>query len=223
MLRLLFIPILLLELLHAHGQSSYKSTETMSFNVVTGYQSFPSSDDIDQKLIANQFESLKASTFALGIEFTVAGKKSIGKAQFRGTSLFVSHKVKQPTLQPASIAIQYGVDLLQKAPKTYLYPFGGIRYANWTLWGQSADDRKLAAVKNNFDFTAGIGLKQFLNDDLRGVFNNIDLNLGMAIPLSNGRWQPYDKTDVTFIKGTYKNQQSYFILLTIGRAFRPAQ
>jgi len=220
MIRPLLVVFFLFIFTLANGQTSYKSTETMSFNLVTGYQSFPSSEDINQRLTANQFERLKASPFTLGIELTVAGKKAIAKTQFRGTSIFMSHKVKRPTLQPASISIQYGIDVLRKAPKTYLYPFGGIRYANWTLWGRSAGGTKLAAVKNNFDATVGLGLKQFLNDDLQGFFNNIDLNIGIAVPLSNGRWQPYDETDATFIKGTYKNQQSYFVLLTIGRAFR---
>ncbi len=194
----------------------------MSFNIITGYQSFPLTDDIDQRLLANKFESLKTSPFTLGIEFAVAGKKAILKSQFRGTSIFVSHKVKRPTLQPASISVQYGIDLLQNVPKTYLYPFGGIRYANWTLFGRSTDDKELSADKNNFDFITGIGLKQFLNDDLRGAFNNFDINFGVALSLTNGKWNGRGEADASFIEGTYKNRTSYFILLTIGRGFRPA-
>src|SRR6476620_490298 len=107
MLKFLLLQTLLLTFTVLRGQTNYKGTETISFNIITGYQSFPPTGDIDQNLTANKFENLKVSPFTLGIELAVAGKKSVGKIQFRGTSIFVSHKVQQPTLQPASISFQY--------------------------------------------------------------------------------------------------------------------
>lgn len=222
MLRFFFFTVFTFSNYLSLGQTNYKETETMAFNLIAGYQSFPSQADIDAKLIANKFTKLHNSPLTFGIEFAVTGKKSIGKAQFRGTSIFVSKKVKESTNQSASISFQYGYDILPKASKTYLYPCVGIRLFNWTLYGRSTDDNKLAADKNNLDMLAGLGLKQFLNDDLHGVFNNLDITLGVSFPLTNGKWGGRDDTDATFIQGTMKNKMTYFFTLTIGRGFRPA-
>ena len=194
----------------------------MAFNLLVGYPSLPTQDDIDAKLIANNFTKLNNSPLTLGIEFAIAGKKSVGKVQFRGTSIFTSKKVQEMTNQSASISFQYGYDLLPHAPKTYFYPFAGLRYFNWTIFGRSTTDKKLSAAKSNFDVLTGLGLKQFLNNDLHGVFNNVDLTGGISLPFTNGKWNGFDDTDASFISGTMKNKMTYFITLTIGRGFRPA-
>ena len=195
----------------------------MAFNLVTGYQSFPSQEDIDAKLIANKFTKLNNSPFTLGVEFSAAGKKSYIKSQFRGTNIFTSKKIQEMTNQSASISFQYGYDLLSKSPKTYIYPFVAIRYYNWTIFGKSTDSKKLSADRNLLDALTGIGLRQFLNNDLHGVFNNLDISIGLSLPLTNGKWNGLDDTDASFISGTMKNKTTYFILLTIGRGFRPAK
>ena len=222
MLRIIFLTYLLLTNFISFGQSNYKQTEQMSFNLLLGFQSFPSQGDIDAKLISNNFTKLNKSPFTLGIELSAIGKKEILKAQFRGTSLFTFKKVQEMTNQSASISLQYGYDILPKASKTYLYPFAGIRYFNWTIFGKSTTDNKLTADRSMFDLLAGLGLRQFLNDNLNGVFNNLDLNIGTSFPLSSGKWHTFDDTDISFIKGTMKNKMTYFITLTIGRGFRPA-
>jgi hypothetical protein len=204
------------------SQTNYKETEQMAFNLLVGYQSFPQQDDIDSKLIAKDFTKLNNSPFTLGVEFSAIGKHSIGKVQFRGTSIFTSKKVQEMTNQSASISFQYGYDILPKASKTYLYPFAGIRYFNWTIFGKSTTDNKLTVDRSMFDFLAGFGVRQFLNDNLNGFFNNLDLNIGTSFPLTSGKWHTFEDTDISFINGTMKNKVTYFITLTIGRGFRPA-
>ena len=220
MLRLSFLIALILTTIISFGQTNYKETEEMSFNLLVGYQSFPAQTDIDTKLLANSFTKLNNSPFTLGLEFSAIGQKAILKTQFRGTSLFTSKKVQEMTNQSASLSIQYGYDLLPHAPKTFLYPFAGIRYFNWAIFGKSSTGTKLSADRNLFDAVAGIGLRQFLNDDLHGFFNNIDINFGTSFPMTSGNWKGYDHTDVSFIHGTMKNKMTYFITLTIGRGFR---
>ena len=222
MVRYFILIIFLLTNFICIAQTNYKETEQMAFNLLVGYQSFPAQGDIDAKLTVNNFTKLSNSPLALGVEFSAIGNKGIGKVQFRGTSIFTSKKVQEMTNQSASISFQYGYDILPKAPKTYLYPFAGIRYFNWTIFGKSTTGNNLSAAKGLFDVLAGVGLRQFLNNDLHGVFNNLDINFGTSFPLSSGKWKAFNDTDASFIQGTMKNRMAYFVTLTIGRGFRPA-
>jgi hypothetical protein len=219
----LFIAVLILTVPNLNGQTNYKETDAIAFNLVAGYQGFPSQADIDTKLTSNNFTKLNNSPFTLGVEFAVTGKHSVLKSQFRGTNVFTSKKVQEMTNQSASISFQYGYDLLSKSPRTYLYPFAAIRYYNWTIFGKSTDGKKLSADRNLFDALMGIGLRQFLNNDLHGVFNNLDISFGLSLPLTNGKWNAFDDTDASFIAGTMKNKPTFFVLVTIGRGFRPAK
>ncbi len=220
MLRFYILTISLLTYFISLAQTNYKQTEEMSFNLLVGFQSFPAQKDIDAKLTSNNFSKLNNSPLTFGIEFSVIGKKAIGKAQFRGTSIFTSKKVQEMTNQSASISFQYGYDLLPQAKKTFLYPFAGFRLFNWTIFGKTTFGNKLSAEKTLFDFLAGVGLRQFLNNDLHGVFNNLDINFGSSFPLTNGKWNAFNNTNASFIKGTMKNQMTYFVTLTVGRGFR---
>jgi hypothetical protein len=222
MVRYLIVTLFLLTSFVSLGQTNFKETEEMAFNLLVGYQSFPAQDDIDTKLTSNNFTKLNNSPLTLGVEFSAIGKKGIGKVQFRGTSIFTSKKVQEMTNQSASISFQYGYDILPKAPKTFLYPFAGIRYFNWTIFGKSTMGTNLSAAKGLFDVLAGVGLRQFLNNDLHGLFNNLDINFGASFPLSNGKWKAFNDTDASFIQGTMKNGITYFMTLTIGRGFRAA-
>ena len=223
MKKLFFWILLSASTLNLKGQCNFKETETMAFNLVLGLETFQSPGELDSNLINNNFTKLNNSPLTFGFEFSIASRKSTLKTQLRGTNIFVSRNGQEMTNQGSSISLQYGYDLLSYSFKTYAYPFIGIRYYNWKIFGKSQDEKKLSASKNEFDALIGIGLRQFLNDDLRGVFNNIDINLGVSLPLTNGKWNSADEIHNSIIEGTMVNKTSYFILLTIGRGFRPAK
>ena len=77
------------------GQTNYKETETMAFNLLVGYQSFPSQDDIDAKLTANNFTKLNNSPLTLGIEFAIAGKKVLVKFNLEGHLFLLLRKFRK--------------------------------------------------------------------------------------------------------------------------------
>lgn len=200
-------------------QSEFKKAETFSLNLLSGYQSIYNKDDINKSLIANNFTALATPSFSVGLELAVCGGKELLKAQFRFSGLFIKENVQESSLITTTAALQYGRDLLVKKEKTYLYPFIGIRMFDNSILGNSSDGKKMDAWKINFDFMAGIGLKQFLNYSLKGVFNNFDISSGISVPAINGRWK---KEGAEYITGTFKIKPTWYITFTIGRAFRPA-
>ena len=219
MSRLVMIVISVFIFENGTGQADYKQNETFSFNLLIGHQSFFNSAHLDEKLLANNFTKVSAPNLSFGIEFAAVGKKDVLKTQMRGTGLFVNDDTKEATLSSTTISLEYGRDLLRSKDKTFLYPFIGFRWFDHTLIGHSTDGKKLDAWKINFDFLFGIGLKQFLNSDLRGVFNDLDLSMGASLPVINGRWK---EDGAEYVAGTFKLKSTWFLTFTIGRGFRPA-
>ena len=219
MIRTFILSLTLLTITKGYCQSNFKGKETFSFNLLVGYQSFFNPDDLNSKLTNNNFTKVRIPNLSLGGEFAVVGGKEVLKFQFRGTGLFAKESVQDATLQSMTISLLYGRDVLKSQDKTFLYPFVGFRMFDHTLLGQSTDGKKLNAWKVNFDFLAGVGLKQFLNADLKGIFNNIDINAGASLPAINGKWK---KDGSEYVTGAYKLKPTYYLVFTIGRGFRPA-
>lgn len=201
------------------GQSDFKNDGAFYFNFLIGYQSFFKADDINTKLVANNFTKLSTPGLSAGFDFGGVDKKTVLTAQFRFSGIFTNQSAKESILQSTTIGLQYGRDLLKNKERTYLYPFLGFRMFDHTLTGQSSDGKKLDALKVNFDFITGFGFKQFLNAGLKGVFNNLDLSIGASLPAINGRWK---KDGAEYVTGTFKLKPTYFLTFSIGRGFRPA-
>ncbi len=195
------------------AQSVFKQEKHRFFNFIAGFQSMPGATRLNDRLTSNNFTNVLTPHFIFGIEYGGVRKKNLVKMKFSSTGLFVGKNSQHSRIRTNSISFKYGRDILSKAERTYLYPFVGYNLFTYNLLGNSPDGKKLNATKIDFDFVTGIGLKHFFKKDLLGLFNNIDLNAGISMPVITGRWR---QKGSEYLVGLYKLESVFDFTASIG-------
>lgn len=195
------------------AQSSFKQEKHRFFNFIAGFRSMPGAARLNDRLTSNNFTNVSTPHFIFGIEYGSVVKKNILKMKFSNTGLFVGKNSLHSRIRTGSISLKYGRDILSKAERTYLYPFVGYNVFIYNLLGNSPDGKKLNAAKTDFDFVTGIGLKHFFKKDLIGLFNNIDFNADISMPVITGRWR---QKGSEYLVGMYKLKSVFDFTASIG-------
>lgn len=215
MFRTLFLAFIFLTINKIYAQPGFKKNSYFSFNLIAGYQSFPHPGDLDRQLKANNFTDVSLSHIAYGIEMAIAAKKNIFKYQLKGTNAFTKRNSIPSKLRSTELGLMYGRDILFKSDRSYIYPFIGFELFGYNLLGQSSDGKRLNSHKTSYGVLFGLGLKQFLNDNLEGLLNNIDLNTCLTLPIANAKWQ---KEGSLYVTETFKAEPTFNVTLSIGKA-----
>jgi hypothetical protein len=219
MIRISFFIILISFSIGLYAQEDFKKPDPFTLNLVAAYEAPHSFSDLNNKLTANGFEKVTYSPFGFGFEFSGSGKRSFLIDQFYFGDLFTSKSGYKTRITVTNISILYGYDILPKAKLTYLYPLAGLRLHDISINSKRTDDIKIDAHKPVFEALLGLGARQFLNRQMKGVFNNVGLNFLLSLPVINSRWR---KDGREFISGTYTIKPAFSMNLSFGRGFYPA-
>jgi hypothetical protein len=203
----------------SYAQEDFKKPDPFTLNLVAAYENPHSFSDLNNKLTANGFQKVTYSPFGFGFEFSGSGKRSFLIDQFYFGDLFTSKSGYKTRVTVTNISILYGYDILPKAKLTYLYPLAGLRMHDISISSKRNDDTKIDAHKPVFEALFGFGARQFLNKQMRGVFNNLGLNFLFSLPVINSRWR---KDGREFIADTYAIKPAFSVNLSFGRGFYPA-
>lgn len=202
----------------SYGQDFQKSVPA-NLNLIIGYETFNKFDDINSKLISNGFQKINFSPLVIGMEFSAGDKRNILVFQFYGTNLFKSKINEKTRLSSVNLSLVYGYGLLPNSKMISLFPLGGLRVHDLSIYSKNANNLIIDSHKPDIEALFGIGVKKYLRQDLTGVINNIGLNFTIGIPAIRSRWRK-DGKDI--ISGSYIAKPTFCFTLTFGRAFLPA-
>lgn len=202
---------LIFSFLFTNAQTGIKDKTFVGVHLLTGYVSIPAVDDLNAKLIANNFGTVVKNQFDVGALFNLVAKGSIIKLQFELTLPKSGSKTYMST---SSLQLCIGHDILSKSDKTMIYPFLGFKFLEYTVTGESAAGEKLNALKPKYCLSTGLGLFHFYTPHLiKRILNQVDLNTGVNFGLISEKW----KSDGSqFVEGTFHKNLNYFITLSFG-------
>ncbi len=198
----------------AKAQSEIKDNGCLSIQLLTGYVTIPETDDLSAKLTANNFGPIGKHQFDLGFAFSLVWKRNIVKLQAEVGWHLASHSSRKVSMTTHGMLINYGYDLLPKSVRTFAYPFFGLKILEYSVSGKSYLGDDLNADKSKYGFATGFGLLHFFTPPvMQSYLNQIDLNVGVNIAMTSGKWK---HEGAEFVAGTLHKNFNYFLTLSLG-------